>query len=180
MTEVGKLCYSKTDSQDRLAYKKESGELIYKNSVQKPKIATIYFSWNSYGKDLDICGYWLGAPNMKVGWSYSGAGTFTSGVYKIEYSGDVTSAGGTEWVKPYQDPFAAANNLVFCVCCNFYGHSEEYPTGFCNIFVNQPENGTFIKNSHPCGMRTREAADPSIDTICSITFDSTGKVIGIN
>ena len=180
MIDIGKLCYSKTDANDSLAYKSGSGELIYKKAVSAVNASTIYFSWDSYGKDLDICGYWQGAPGMKVGWSYSGSGTFTSGVYKIEYSGDVTSAGGTEWIKPSQVPFSSDNNLVFCVCANFYGYSSDYPTSMCNIFVNQPGNNTFMKNNHQCGTRARQAANPSVDAICTITFDATGKVVEIN
>ena len=90
MSDDGKLCYKAGGY--ALAYKAGGDALIYKAEEVVKTLVT--FSWDAAGRDLDICGYWLGCPDMKIGYAHSTARTQESGAYHIEYSGDITQVEG--------------------------------------------------------------------------------------
>ena len=175
MSDVGKLCHKAGG--DALAYRRGSGELIYK--AEEPLKTLVTFSWDAGGRDLDICGYWLGAPDEKIGYAHSTARVHEAGAYHIEYSGDITQVEGAEWALLWMTPWAAdAEARKFRVHFNFFGHDEEHPTGVCTVIANQPGVRTLVKHGQACGTaRGQKATDE--DPCCTVVFGADGKLLRI-
>ena len=175
MSDLGKLCYKAGGTE--LAYKHGGDALIYK-AEEKPR-TLVTFSWDAAGRDLDICGYWLGCPDMQIGYGHSTSRTQESGAYHIEYSGDITQAGGAEWAQLWMTPWSEdAEERKFRVHFNYYGHDEEHSTGVCTVVANQPGVRTLVKHDQPCGTQQGHKATEE-DPCCTVMFDGTGKLVRI-
>ena len=101
------------------------------------------------------------------------------GAYHIEYSGDITQAGGAEWARLWMTPWSAnPDERRFRVHFNFYGHDEEHPTSVCTVVANLPGVRTLVKHDQPCGTeRGRKATED--DPFCTVVFDASGKLLRI-
>ena len=176
MSDLGKLCHKANAAP--LAYKAGGdGRLIYKAEALFKTLVT--FSWDAAGRDLDICGYWLGCPDMKIGFSHSTARTHESGAYHIEYSGDITQAGGAEWARLWMTPWSAnPDERRFRVHFNFYGHDEDHPTDVCTVVANLPGVRTLVKHGQPCGTTLGRKATED-DPSCTVVFDASGRLLRI-
>ncbi len=175
MSAVGKLCYKSGDGS--LAYKHGQGDLIYKAEGVLKTLVT--FAWDAAGRDLDICGYWLGAPDMMVGFSHSTSKENESGAYHIEYSGDVTQVQSSEWAWVWMSPWSAnAEDRKFRVHFNFFGSEDEYPTSECTVVANQPGVKTVVKRSQACGT-TRGSKATTENPYCTVVFDAGGRLTRI-
>ncbi len=175
MSDAGKLCYKSGDGS--LAYKHGGDELVYKAEGVLKTLVT--FAWDAEGRDLDICGYWLGAPDMAVGFGHSTAQDNDSDAYHIEYSGDVTQVGSSEWARVWMSPWSGdAEERKFRVHFNFYGSDEEHTTSVCTVVANQPGVKTAIKHSQPCGT-TKGAKATTENPYCTVVFDADGRLTRI-
>lgn len=176
MSDLGKLCHKAGG--ESLAYKSGGdGRLIYKAVAVLKTLVT--FSWDAAGRDLDICGYWLGCPDEKIGYSYSTARSHDVGAYHIEYSGDITQAGGAEWARLWMTPWSAnPDERRFRVHFNFYGHDEEHPTSVCTVVANLPGVRTLVKHDQPCGTTLGRKATED-DPSCTVVFDASGRLLMI-
>lgn len=175
MSDLGKLCYKAGGTE--LAYKYGGDALIYK-AEEKPR-TLVTFSWDAAGRDLDICAYWIGCPDMKIGFGHSTARTHESGAYHIEYSGDITQVEGVEWAQLWMTPWSDnAEERKFRVHFNYYGHDEEHSTGVCTVVANQPGVRTLVKHDQPCGTQQGHKATEE-DPCCTVVFDGTGKLVRI-
>ena len=175
MSDVGKLCYKAGGT--ALAYKAGGDALIYK-AEEKPR-TLVTFSWDAAGRDLDICAYWIGCPDMKIGFGHSTARTHESGAYHIEYSGDITQVEGVEWAQLWMTPWSDnAEERKFRVHFNYYGHDEEHSTGVCTVVANQPGVRTLVKHDQPCGTQQGHKATED-DPCCTVVFDVAGKLVRI-
>ena len=91
MSDLGKLCHKANAAP--LAYKAGGdGRLIYKAEALFKTLVT--FSWDAAGRDLDICGYWLGCPDEKIGYTYGWLPTPERPGYRFD--GWFTEADGGE------------------------------------------------------------------------------------
>ena len=175
MSDVGKLCHKA--GADALAYKAGGDALIYKAEEVLKTLVT--FSWDAGGRDLDICGYWLGCPDEKIGYSYSTARAHDVGAYHIEYSGDITSVEGAEWALLWMTPWSAdAEERKFRVHFNFFGHDEEHATSVCTVVANLPGVRTLVKHDQQCGTAHGTKATPD-DPCCTVVFDASGRLLRI-
>ena len=173
MSDTGKLVYKHGNGS--LAYKKsgeQAGSLVYKADLGSETLVT--FAWASDGKDLDICGYWDNAPDLKVGWSYQQSrGEYVSGAYRIWWSGDVRGTDASEVLKINRSPWGGAPS-TFTVRLNFYGYdSSDYPANTCSVIVSQVNGETKILHSVPCGTTGGSPATDANPGI-RVTFDSSG------
>lgn len=174
MADEGKLCYSKSGSS--LCYSKGSSEqLIYKEAAQGEE-TVVTFAWDSSGRDLDIMAYWDGAPNLTAGYDHGSGGT--SGAYSLEYSGDVTSEGASEWCKVKMDPWSAGIR-TFTVHFNFFGADEEHTASSCIVIASQPGGKTLMKPGQLCSTSHGRAANKN-DPYCIVSFDINGNLEGLN
>ena len=175
MSDVGKLCH-KAGAME-LAYKAGGDALIYKADALLKTLVT--FSWDAGGRDLDICGYWLGCPDEKIGYGHSTARTHDVGAYHIEYSGDITAVEGAEWAQLWMTPWSEdAEERKFRVHFNFFGHDEEHTTGVCTVVANLPGVGTLVKHGQPCGTTRGQKATPD-DPCCTVVFNALGRLVRI-
>ena len=175
MSDAGKLCYKHGDT--ALAYKHGGDALVYKADAVAATLVT--FAWDGAGRDLDICGYWLGAEDDKIGYGWSTSKTHETGAYHIEYSGDVTSEDGAEWARVWMTPWSAEEEeRKFRVHFNFYGHDEDHPTSVCTVIANQPGVKTLVKRDQPCG--TAKGTKATTDNpSCTVVFDALGRIVRI-
>jgi len=176
MAGENQLCHK--SGSNSLAYKHGGNALIYKATPQ-PGETLITFAWRSDADDLDICAYWNAAESLKVGFGYNLAGDYTSGDYNISYSGDETSAGGSEWVKISQRPWGGSA-VSFTVRLNFYGfNSSSYPGNSCCITASQENGETKFLYDFACGT---DAGSKALDTHPGVTidFDENGYLTGIS
>ena len=179
MGDAGKLCYKHGGS--ALCYKHGGSALVFK-AEQLAVPTRVVFSWDANGCDLDICGYWLGQPDVQVGFGHlSLPGNYGFGAYHIEYSGDITSVGGDEWVNILISPWSAADagERKFRIHFNFYEYdSEEYPTSVCTVVANQPGVGTAVRLNQSCGTANHSAPGTG-SPYCTVVFDADGRLVGI-
>ncbi len=175
MSDAGKLCHKSGAAE--LAYKHGGDALIYKADVAPKTLVT--FAWDAEGRDLDICGYWLGAPDTAIGYGHSTAKEHESGAYRIEYSGDITRVEGSEWARLWMTPWSAdAEERKFRVHFNFFGHDEEHTTSQCTVVANQPGVKTAVKREQACGTAHGVKATTE-DPYCTVVFDAAGRLTGI-
>ncbi len=176
MNDEGMLCYKSGDGS--LAYKSGGDALIYKSAESVLK-TLVTFAWDAEGRDLDICGYWLGAPDMQIGYSHSTARENESGAYHIEYSGDVTQVQGSEWARVWMSPWSAsAEDRKFRVHFNFFGSDEEHTTSECTVIAAQAGVRTVVKRSQACGT-TKGSKATTENPCCTVVFDAAGRLTRI-
>lgn len=176
-TDLGRLVYAATGN--ALAHNRENGRLVYKCDAAPRGWTKISFAWDKTARDLDICAYWSAAKDMKVGFRYGGAGLHESGPYKIEYSGDITAVGGSEWVKIIMSPWSVGTR-EFIIHLNYYDYDpESHPGNTCTVVASQEGGKTFIKKDVVCS--SPGGTDPATESSNYVTvrFDKDGKLIGI-
>ena len=183
MGDTGKLAY-KANGADagKLAYKAAGssvGQLVYK--VMAGQTTQITFAWGSDGYDLDICAYWEGDPDMKVGFGYdTSTAEHIRGVFKIQYSGDVIAADDAEWVKVSKTVWSDGSRN-FRVYLNFFGHyTGQYDLDKCTVIAAQMGGRTLIRRNVPCGIVDDSKAVPGRDPGVMITFDAEGNLDAID
>lgn len=184
MADVGKLVYKASGiDAGKLCFKAsgaDAGKLVYK--VDAGHLTTITFAWGADGKDLDMCAYWTGAPDMKVGYGYlytQDPTEFTSGAYYIQHSGDKRGTNDSEWVKIKMAPWSAGAR-TFDVHLNFFGYDPStYPANKCIVVASQENGGSIILRDVNCGTndgsttgRKALIRDPGV----RVTFDETGHL----
>lgn len=137
--------------------------------------ATITVSWGAYGgRDLDICGYWLDQPSVKVGWSY-GSGS-TSSTWRSRWEGDNTGS-GPEYIHVgvnENDIADGVANRRYRIHFNYYGSVGS--SAQATVYVTA--NGITKSASSSTGVHTSTKAYTS-DPYLTITFDSHGSPISI-
>ena len=137
--------------------------------------AQIQISWSAFGgRDLDVCGYWVDKPGVKVGWHH-GTGSLGS-EYMSNWEGDNTES-GPEYinvgVKPGQT-LVGVRNKVYKVHCNYYGENGNPPQA--TIRVNC--NGVSMSKTITASTRNRNRAEPS-DPCVTITFSEMGELLSV-
>lgn len=174
---VGDLAYSKKSSSDagRLIYKTgtNDGQLCYKSSPIKH--VCISFGWSGEATDLDICGYWTGAPDLKVGYSYNTSTSVqTSGIYNILYSGDIRGSGAAEWVEVWMSKKGTEGQ--FRIHFNFYG---EAGPGICNIVATQANGKTFTITDFTCSTWAGQPATVNTSPYVTVSIDASGNLTNL-
>lgn len=138
--------------------------------------ATITISWASYGgKDLDICGYWVDQPGVKVGYSH-GSGS-TDSTYRSRWKGDNTGA-GPEYVLVGVNESDIASGVTtrkYRIHFNYYNT----PGSPAKADVTVKANGVAKHRTSSASTRSGNAASTS-DPSVTITFGSDGTPIGID
>ena len=138
--------------------------------------ATITISWASYGgKDLDICGYWVDQPGVKVGYSH-GSGS-TGSTYRSRWKGDNTRS-GPEYVLVGVNE----NDIASGVTTRKYRiHFNYYKTAGspAKADVTVKANGVTKRRTSSASTHKGNAASTS-DPSVTITFDSDGTPISID
>lgn len=180
MSDIGKPCYKHNDGNP--CYKKGGTQPIYKVSVGD--WTQISFAWGSDGRDLDICAYWDGAPSMQMGYGYDTSTTEkVSGAYRILYSGDIRGEDSSEWCKIKMKPWSGGVR-TFKIHFNYYGYDSSHTANTCTVIASQIGGGTKVKRGQPCSTTAGRAAiggsGPDADPYCVVSFDETGKLIGIS
>lgn len=175
MSDLHKPCYNATSNFP--CYKYGGSLPVYK--VAAGGLTEISFAWGSDGNDLDICAYWDGT-DMKFGYDYNtGTSEYVypdadKGPYHVLYSGDIRSAGQTEWLKLKNTPWSLGAG-TFKVHFNFYGHSSSYPASTCKVIASQQGGRTIIKDAQNCSTSSGRAANEN-DPYCVIVFDEHGNL----
>ena len=157
-----------------LAYKRRSGDLIYKFDGEF--WAVIDISWGSDGRDLDICGYWTSRSSATVGWSQSG-NSYRDGAYQsIWSSGDNTSVGGRERIYVRVSPWATSPR-IYKVHFNYFGADEDHQSTTCTVRVKK-DGVELVKGSQSCARNSGHRAETS-DPCCTITFADNGTPLSL-
>lgn len=181
MSGEGKLCYKPNDG--RLAFKRGGdGSLVFK--VAAGDWTQISFAWGSDGRDLDICAYWDGAPSMQMGYGHdTSTSEKISGAYHIFYSGDIRGTDASEWCKIKMKPWQNGGARTFKVHFNYFGHDSEHGASTCTVIASQMGGETFVKREQACSTSedgTNPRAANTGDPYCVVSFDETGKLIGVS
>ena len=175
MSDIGKPCYKHNDGSP--CYKKSGTQPIYKVSVGD--WTQISFAWGSDGRDLDICAYWDGAPSMQMGYGHdTSTSEKVSGAYHILYSGDIRGSDSSEWCKIKMKPWSGGVR-TFKIHFNYYGYDSSHTANTCTVIASQIGGGTFVKRNQSCSTDSGRAANTN-DPFCIVSFDETGKLIGVN
>ena len=138
--------------------------------------ATITISWASYGgKDLDICGYWVDQPSIKVGYGH-GSGS-TDSTYRSRWKGDNTGS-GPEYVLVgvnENDIASGVTTRKYRIHFNYYNTAGSP----AKADVSVRANGVTKRRSSSASTRKSSPASTS-DPYVTITFDSDGTPISID
>ena len=186
MSDIGKLCYRANGvDAGKLCYKSsgaDAGKLVFK--VHPGDWTIITSAWDLNGRDLDICAYWTGAPNMVMGFGHNTSqNEQISGPYHIIYSGDKQGVNEAEWVKVKMEPWDGGYR-TFNMHFNFYGYdASSYPASKCIVIASQVNGNTIILPDVSCSTRTGNTSiqpNPGIATTSDpgvrVTFDSIGYI----
>lgn len=119
---------------------------------------------------------------MKMGYGYDTSTTEkVSGAYRILYSGDIHGEDSSEWCKIKMKPWSGGVR-TFKIHFNYYGYNSSHTANTCIVIASQIGGGTFVKRGQPCstsdGGKTPRAANID-DPYCVVSFDETGKLIGV-
>lgn len=137
--------------------------------------AVVTISWSAFGgKDLDVCGYWLDRPDVKVGWNY-GTGS-TSSTYRSTWRGDNTGS-GPEYINIGVVPgetLEGVTRRAYRIHCNYYGSVGSSAKATISVSCN----GTSLSKTISTGTHTSSAANTS-DPYVTIYFDETGNLTSI-
>ena len=138
--------------------------------------AMVTISWASFGgRDLDVCGYWLDRPDVKVGYSY-GTGSTTS-AYQSTWRGDNTGS-GPEYINIGVAPgetLAGVTRRTYRIHCNYYGAAGSSAKATISVSCN----GTTMSKTITTANRNGSAANTS-DPYVTINFDSIGNLTSVN
>lgn len=185
MADAKKLCFKAAgEDAGSLCFKAAgtyAGHLVYKFGTGAETIIT--FAWGDKAKDLDICAYWLGAPNLKVGfgWNHHAAGTYhvysdtVSGItYNIGYWGDVRDTNSSEKLQVWKSPIWSSGDNTLRIHLNFYAwDATNYPDTNCAVIASQP-GGLTLECAAQTNPRSGKAftTDPYVDVV----FSSAGNL----
>lgn len=161
---AGSLCFCSRHGDD-------NGKLVFKQPI-----ANVYISWEAPNRDLDICAYWLGNSDGKVGWSWSNLAE--NETYYLRWYGDDTRTGGTEHLLPRIKPdWNTQADRTLRVHFNYYNQSV---TGVCSVrVVSADGTDDSIAEGIGCAFRQYKKADVQ-DPYVDILFDENGRCIAIN
>ena len=179
MSEEGKLCYNRSNGQ--LCYKRSGdGRLIFK--ATPGEWTHVSFAWGSDGKDLDICAYWEDLQDKKGGYHYDTSGTdIGEGAYHLICSSDVQTEEGSEWCKIKMKPWNNGGRRTFKIHFHYYPWDSEHPSTSCTVIASQIGGETIVKRGQSCNNDGVERpANNTTDPYCIVSFDETGKLIGIS
>jgi len=173
---LGQLCHNA--SSGALCYCASGGEspgsLVYKVDV-----AHVYVSWPQEMRDLDICAYWTGFADGKVGYAWSSSGVKKSNPpYALIWYGDNTGYGGTEHLLPNIRPWSATASRTLRIHLNYFVRGQPSATATATIRTISADGTTeMTKENVRCGNRggKAETSDPHVE----IDFDGSGNVIAI-
>ena len=133
--------------------------------------ADIYVQWDSFGgQDLDICGYWVDAPTVKVGWSW-GSGT-EKVPYQSKWFGDDVDK-GPEHIIVKADGNGISSRK-YRVHFNYYGAMGSP----CKAKVVVSNNGITLTETQNASKKLGYPADTGSPCI-TITFDESGTPVAI-
>lgn len=171
MSDIGNICYKAGDG--RVAFKRGGSAPIFK--VDAGGWTTVTFAWGSDGKDLDICAYWDGAIDMKVGYNYiTSQAEQVSGAYHIYYSGDILGIDTSEWVRIKMVPWSGGGERTFRVHFNFFRHSTTYPATTCAVIAAQDNGSSKALFNVPCsGVYNRGALTTDPGVLLTFAADGT-------
>lgn len=131
--------------------------------------ATITIAWAAYGgSDIDICGYWLDKPDVKVGWSW-GSGS-TDSVYSSRWKGDNTGS-GPEYIlvgASAADLPTGVTTPRYRIHFNHYGRAGSPPKVDVSVRANN------VTRSKTQTAATRGGKALTSDPYLTITFDQDG------
>lgn len=168
----GKLCYKSSTGIGAgfLTYKKNDGSLVYKSTTG---YLTVYVSWSSADRDLDICGYLEGLPDVKGGWSWPYCDkTYEDENYFFRHYGDDTSYGGREkfliLLKPWDNMELSHKLRIYL---NYYGSTVSY---VCTVTAIAGDGTTVTKTNVPCGANFYSKATPGRDPYVVIDINEHG------
>lgn len=137
--------------------------------------AVVTISWSEFGgRDLDVCGYWIDRPNVKVGWSY-GTGS-TTAEYRSTWRGDNTGS-GPEYINIGVVPgetLEGVRNRAYRVHCNYFGSAGSPAKATISVSCN----GMTMAKTISTGTHHGTAANTS-DPYVTIYFDESGKLTAI-
>lgn len=138
--------------------------------------ATVTISWAAFGgTDLDVCGYWLDRPDVKVGWSY-GTGS-TSSTYRSTWRGDNTGS-GPEYINIGVVPGETLEGVVnrkYRVHCNYYGSAGSSSKATISASCNGVTKSKTISVSNRHGSKAK-TSDPCV----TISFSDTGALLSVD
>lgn len=162
---AGSLCFCSRQGDD-------NGKLVFKQPI-----ANVYISWEAPNRDLDICAYWLGNSDGKVGYAWQRE--VENETYYLRWYGDNVGTGGTEHLLPRIKPdWNTYANRTLRVHLNYFPTGGSI-TGACSIrVVSADGTDDVIADGVRCGERGGKAdvQDPYVD----IVFDENGRCIAIN
>ncbi len=130
-------------------------------------VGMITIEWAEWGgRDIDVCGYWLDRPDVKVGWSW-GSGSLIS-EFRSWWYGDNTGP-GPEYIQVELDPMLILQGVYtkqYRVHCNHYGASGTPP----QVRVSASWQGKTVVRQFTPSTRTGTKANT---TDPFVTFDFT-------
>lgn len=137
--------------------------------------AVVTIEWASFGgRDLDVCGYWLDRPDVKVGWSYGTGSTLST--YRSTWRGDNTGS-GPEYINIGVVPgetLAGVIRRIYRIHCNYYGSNGSPAKATIHVSCN----GIAKSKTISAGTRNHSAATTS-DPCVTITFDDAGNLVSV-
>ena len=137
--------------------------------------AHITIEWAKWGgSDIDICGYWIDKPSIKVGFSH-GSGSSSSS-WRSMWKGDNTGS-GPEYVLVGVAPGEILNGVSsrkYKIHFNHYGTAASSP----HVKVTVSSNGSTLSKISDAATRRGSAANTS-DPFVVITFDGSGTPMSI-
>ena len=161
----GALCFCSRQGDD-------NGKLVFKQTI-----ANVYISWEAPNRDLDICAYWVGNSEGKVGFGWKRE--VENDTYYLRWYGDNTGIGGTEHLLPRIKPnWNTPSDRTLRVHLNYYPSGGSV-TGICSIrVVSADGTDDVVAEGVRCGERGGMANmnDPYVD----IVFDENGRCVAIN
>lgn len=181
MSQLYKPCYNQSSHMP--CYKIASNQPIYK--VEAGDWTQVSFAWGSDGRDLDICAYWEDLPDKKGGWDYDTSGTdIGEGAYHLICSSDVQTEEGSEWCKIKMEPWNNGGRRTFKIHFHYFPWDSKHPSTSCTVIASQFGGETKIKRGQSCNNDGVQRAaiggsGPDADPYCIVSFDETGKLIGV-
>lgn len=138
--------------------------------------AVVTIEWAAFGgRDLDVCGYWLDRPDVKVGWSYSTGST--SSTYRSTWRGDNTGS-GPEYINIGVVPGEVLSGVmrrIYRIHCNYFGE----PGSAAKATISVLCNGKTLAKTISTGTNRQKKAETS-DPYVTITFDTDGNLVSVD
>jgi len=137
--------------------------------------AVVTIAWASFGgRDLDVCGYWVDRPDVKVGWSY-GTGS-TDSTYRSTWRGDNTGS-GPEYINIGVVPGETLSGVTdrrYRIHCNYFGSAGSSSKATLSVTSSGITKSKTISVSNRSGSGAL-TSDPFV----TITFDENGQLVSI-